>query len=117
MKAARASDDPRVGELVKLCRVLRKGRRRPRYTEQIKDLVRQMVQSGEELQSIADSAGITPQVARRWLDVRRSTVIPQVQMLRVEGATAYPDGRRRVLLSLKTSEFEVAVYAVGKELP
>ncbi len=119
MKAVEAFDDPRVGELVELCRLLRQGRKgrgRPRYTEPIKDLVRQLVQSGADLAAVANSAGITPQAARRWFRVRPSGATPKVQMLRVTGATAQPDGQRQVLLSLKTSEFEVVVYAAARGL-
>lgn len=114
MRAAKTDGDPRVDELIELCRALRKGRRRPRYTESIKDLVRQLVQSGGDLRAVAKSSGITPHIARKWLDHRRRPAAQAVQMLRVEDAVFRPREDRRVLLSLKTSEFEVAVYAVAK---
>ena len=114
MRADKSDGDPRVGELIELCRALRKGRRRPRYTESIKDLVRQLVQSGGDLRAIAKSSGITLHIARNWLGHRAVPAAQQVQMLRIEDAEFHPRADRRVLLSLKTSEFEVAVYAVTK---
>ena len=115
MRVAKTDGDFRVDKLIELCRSLRKGRRRPRYTESIKDLVRQLVQSGVDLRVVAKSSGITPHIARKWLDHGQLPAAAQaVQMLRVEDAALNPRDDRRVLLSLKTSEFEVAVYAVTK---
>ena len=117
MRAGKAEGDPRVDELIELCRALRKGRRRPRYTEPIKDLVRQLVQSGGDLRAVAKSSGITPHIARKWLDHRQPPAARAVQMLRVEDAAFPPREDRRVLLALKTSEFEVAVYVAAKGAP
>lgn len=116
MRARIAADDPRVGELIELCRSLRKsGGKRPRYTEPIKDLLRQMVESGGDLETIATSARITPDVARKWLEPRKPHhTMPQVQMLRLETPSQPPE-RRRVVMSVKTSDLEIAIYLVGKE--
>jgi hypothetical protein len=86
MRERIATDDPRVGEPIELCRSLRKsGGNRPRYTEPIKDLVRQLVNSGGDLETIATLARITPQAARKWLKPNKPHPLTlQVQMLRVE---------------------------------
>ena len=104
-----SSPDPRLEELASCCQKVRQKSGRLVYPEEIRVLVRDLMAAGIKATEIARRSGLSTSVVWRWAKASGEADQKPVQVLSVEKLGPLPE-TDHVVLSLKTSEFEVSVY-------
>lgn len=115
MTAAQSKVTSKIEELTTLCAAARRKSPMPRYSQQIKDLVRVIVKSGVSVRQLCQSTGIAKATVAGWVDApKKNERDSQIQVLTVSGPETEEQQPRSIVLSLKTSEFEVAIYSYDR---
>jgi hypothetical protein len=116
--------EPRVSELVAMCKRQRQGKKHPRYDEDVKALARDLVASGVGNESLARATGVSSNAIRTWA---KDAAAPKsrrrqraVKILNVEssGGAAAERGhlvggaaadQGRMVMMIRVADFEVAI--------
>ena len=115
MRSARSQTASRIAELTSLCTAARRKSRVPRYSPQVKVLVRALIESGVNLTELWQATNISKITIRKWLNTEGTDeAAPAVQVLTVSAPESTDTPGRSIVLSLKTAEFEVAVYSYDR---
>jgi hypothetical protein len=78
----------------------------------VKELVRTLIGSGVSVTQLSESTGIGKLTIKKWIEtVAGDEVDPPVQVLTVSRPEMTDVRQRSIVLSLKTPEFEVAIYS------
>ena len=110
--------EPRLAALAALCKRQRQGKKHPRFDEEVKSMVRELVADGVSIDGLARAASISSSAVRSWVKGSEPRPKPQQRPVKIlsvangggAGAAAAPVEGRMVMM-IRVADFDVAIYS------
>ncbi len=105
----------KVAALSSLVAKERSSKKKARYSDQTKSLVRTLVKSGVKPGVLTAATGIAGSTIFKWTSANGDEVAADYQELEIVDKVADSEPAYPVLLRLKTAYFEVTIYSSDRE--
>ena len=106
----RSSNNIRLARIAKICRKARRGSSHPRYPQEVKQQVQDLLKGGVTASVISESTGLSNSVIRKWSKSQIQNP-ESIKVLPVVDDRGWSGGPGKPVLMLKTGEVEIAIFS------